>query len=65
LALGGSRAALALLDWTEEAAAVLDELLQRKPGYALRYASGNFFLCADRGFVRRFIEGSRRAGTPE
>jgi TolB-like protein len=39
-------------------------LLRRKPDYTCRFARNDLFFCSDGKFVRKYIEGLRRAGIP-
>ena len=47
-----------------EAEATVRLLLGRKPDYTQSSAREDFFFCANRSFLDRYVEGLRRAGLP-
>jgi len=55
-------ASLGQLGSKDEAQAVGDELLQRKPDYRIARVAHEFFYCSDKSFIDRFSDGLSIAG---
>jgi TolB-like protein/Flp pilus assembly protein TadD len=58
-------AALGHLDRAAEARAAVEELLQRKPDFSIRYATEHLFYIDDARQLERYLDGLRKAGVPQ
>ena len=57
-------ATLGHLGRSDDAAGVVAELLQRRPGYTRSAVRDDLFFCADESFIERYLDGLALAGLP-